>query len=127
MKKLSIVILAIITMIMFTSPVMATEGFTPSKQAGCYEYQIKDDVMVINTAISLTLEKEKRTITAMDVDKMCNDAGKSLYGRLMKHPEVSRVVISDRQVAVVKYSFPRAWPDFQAGILEILDSVLCKK
>ena len=110
MKK---IVLIIIALCLIAAPAMATDGFIPSKATGCYEYQIKDDVMVINTAMSLTLEKESRAVKPADVEKMCNDAGKSLYGRLMKHPEVSRVVITDRQVAVVKYSFPRAWPEFQ--------------
>ena len=58
---------------------------------------------------------------------MCNDIGKSLHGKLMKHPEVAMVVVADRQINIVKYPYPKMWPEFQPSILEILDSVLCKK
>ena len=126
MKKLSIVILAIITMVMFTVPAMAEEGFVQAK-SGCYEFKTDGNSMLVNTAVNLMLEKATRAIKPADVEKMCNDIGKSLHGKLMKHPEVAMVVVADRQINIVKYPYPKQWPEFQPSIIEILDSVLCKK
>lgn len=126
MKKTSIIMFIIIAMFMFITPAMAGEGFIQPK-SGCYEFKTDDNSMLVNTSAGLMLEKGTRAFKAAEADKLCNDVGKSLYGKLMKHPEVAGVVVTDRQVNIVKYPYPKTWQEFQPGILEILDSVLCKK
>ena len=114
---------AMLMLAVASTPSWATEGFSMSK-TGRYEWQLKDDdIMIINTAFDLMNDKERVASTADQVEKYCNNAGKSVYGQLMKLREVSRVIVSNRQIAVRKYGFPKKWDGIIPDVLSVMDGI----
>jgi len=122
MKKAMFTVLAIC----FTaSMAWATPGYTPSTTPGCYDWAIQGPIMVVNTSQNLTVDKTSTAKSEAQMKKVCNDLGKSLYGHLMKYSEIANVIISARQIAIVKFKLPKTWKQIEPDILSILDGVLC--
>jgi hypothetical protein len=110
-----------------SSPSWATDGFMKAR-SGKYEWQLKTDkgneVIIINTSFPMTTKKEDFALNERDIEKVCNAAGRSVYGQLMKITEVSRVIISTRQIAIRKFDFPMKWDAVIPQILSTMDDIV---
>ena len=110
----------------------AEEAASEFKEGKCFEYKLDSEngFLLFNTSDQMTKEKGEAARSKKDVEKVCNDLGKAVYGRLMKIPDVSFVTITPRQGGVGKYSYPKqhSWEGFLLPIvLKELETVLCKK
>jgi hypothetical protein len=94
---------------------------------GCYRYTILDnDIMVVQTEVQLTVDKETIARNGKEIQKEANELGKSIHGRLMKHPFISSIGMSPRQITIRTYPFPEhPWEFGEAQVVGDLDQVLC--
>lgn len=137
-NKLLIAII-IITAILFSIAIklsIADTAYVEGKK-DCYQYHLKTEtnnqkILIIDTASNLMIEKGSLASNKKDIEKKCNDKGKAMYGKLMKILEVKAVVISDRQIVVIKYSYPEPWGNVSDktsllySVTNFLNSNLCK-
>jgi hypothetical protein len=101
--------------------------------AKCYTMELsgsessKVRFLLIDTPVNLTHGKQDAVKDQAAADKLLNDIGKTIYGRLMKIADVSNVIISARQIAVFKFPLPVTWESglVQTQVCGILDDVLC--
>lgn len=120
---------------LFSTVGWAEEAPNEFKEGKCFEYKLDrneqgNGFLLFNTSDQMTNEKGQAARNKKDVEKVCNDLGKAVYGRLMKVPDVSFVAITPRQGAVGKYSYPKqhSWEGFLLPIvLKELETVLCEK
>jgi hypothetical protein len=123
----------------FVQPTLAGDDGMTEGVKGCYEWGYQDrqgkavtmpsdrDILIINVAQQLTLDKQSVARNPKDVASMCNDLGRSIYEKLMKNTEVSGVVIAPRQIAISKIIFPVPWEKVGPQGLQIVQDILCKK
>jgi len=128
MKRVLFVMLAMALMIgIATAAEPEPEPEWQTSIAGCYRYRIQDNgMMVVQTDKQLTSEKQTMATKGEEVQKVCNDLGKSLHGRLMKQLFISGIVVAPREIAIRTYPFPEhPWKMGEAQVLGDLDAVLC--
>lgn len=142
MKFVSLVLIVLFSL---AGTAVSDEVRFKTAKSGCYQYAItKDDVLIIRVGKDLFLDKETTfkaannlrvwfTSGAVSTGKVCNDIGKSVYGQIMKNKAVSKINVSNRQVAVFRYPFPTRWGDpekktsLSASVLSVVDKVMCGK
>jgi len=93
---------------------------------GTYRYRVAvnaEDLLLVDTQIDLTLEKDGRVLRKEDLPK-ASPAGKDLYGRLLKLEDVSAVVIGPRRLEIAKFPYKTSWEKVLPEVLKTLDTVL---
>ena len=127
-KSIALFIIAIFAIV----PSVMAEGFSVGKK-DCFEYSLGEErpgsgvqVLIIHTAKPLTVTKDGK-ITSDKTSTEGNDLGRSLYGRLHKLPDVGTVIVASREIAIVKYPFPRGWDQVLPECLKVVEEVLCGK
>lgn len=91
-----------------------------------YEWAVKDNIIIVNSAVPFTIEKDKNIFNAETSAKNGTDIGKTLHIKLMKNSEIERVAMTYKQIAIVKVPYPHEWGKTIEEVLEIINSVLCK-
>ena len=121
-------IFILLVMGLFITPALAEEPNWIPDPTGCFRYWLNDkDVLVVDVIEQLTVDKESVATSSKDVEKLCNERGKSLYGQLLKLDFVSNVIIGPRQVAIRVYSFPaKPWEKGLGQALGVFTKVVCK-
>jgi hypothetical protein len=99
-------------------------------ESGCYTYRVikANDVTAISIQVADTLTLDKGTVarSAKEAEKLLNDKGKTLHGKLFKLPDAQVVSIGDRSIGVRVYPFPTDLVDkVLPQALGIVDEVLC--
>jgi hypothetical protein len=89
----------------------------------CYRYAMVNDTLIVQTAQQLTIKKDyDGTVrTAEEVNKVCNDLGKSVYTELLKIYGVARVFVTVQEIAITRSPFPKKWDDLLPVVLARLD------
>jgi hypothetical protein len=126
MKRL---VFAVLAVLVFVGPAMAADKEWIEGQSGCYRYRLQEnDILVVDLATQLTTDKEGVARNSKEVEKECNELGKSIHGRLMKIAFISAAIIAPRQIAVQVYGYPpNPWKDGLNQVLDEFDQVLCGK
>ena len=106
----------------------------------CFRYKLTDvhdtkgryveTIMIIDTAKQLTNKVGEVAKSQAEAAKVCNKIGKKIHGRVKnkdRHPGVSHVLISARQIAVKIWPYPGDWTKIQPKVIEEIISVLCRK
>jgi hypothetical protein len=125
----------ILAVVMMAIPALAEDGWVENN-AGCYEYsdplierESGGKMLIVRVGEDLLNAKDTPPYSKLvNIEKNGTDAGKSVYGRLIKLNPVRTVVISNREIGVSAYPFPRGiWEKtpLQDDILAIIDEVLC--
>ena len=127
MTKMRTIIIAAMLSFFLASPLLAGEKVFTLGVKNCYEYNLDESqVLIINTAAPLTKSKEL-VVNDQKSTENANDLGKSILGRLDKMPDVNRVILAYRQIAIFKFPFPRTWEQILPEVLKTTSEVLCSK
>ena len=118
----------IIAILSYVSDVRADDWIVA--ESGCYTYRVikVNDATAISLQVADTLTLDKGTVarSAKEAEKLLNDKGKTLHGKLFKLDDAQVVSIGDRSIGVRVYPFPADLVDkVLPQALVIVDEVLC--
>lgn len=127
MKKITLIIFMVLALVTIASA-------ESTWMEGCnktYQWTLNaNNILIINSAIQLTTDKNSIASDIKTIKNICNEKGTSIFERLYKIADISKVFISNRQIAIYIFPFPPNGWNLNNNLdntLKEIDKVLCGK